>query len=201
MAEPVTFYPGVGADEEIGKLYHLVGKITAYWAEVEDQLFNTFVAILVRSYPYGEEIRPYRAVFFSSNSYEAKMRMVHNAMKERYGADKTIMSDWHELRTSLNAFAKLRNEIAHLTPQARGQSDPKATAIVRLVPPFWKAYPQLNFDQSVGYSWDDLTKALAPFWGYDPSLNIWETSTTMLGYRLQQFSLRLLPPRPDTKIS
>ena len=48
---PETFYPGVGADEEIAKLERLVGKITAYWAQVEDQLFNLFVVVLANGRP------------------------------------------------------------------------------------------------------------------------------------------------------
>ena len=46
MANPVTFYPGIGADEEIARLERLLGKITAYWAQVEDGLFNLFVVAL-----------------------------------------------------------------------------------------------------------------------------------------------------------
>ena len=134
-------------------------------------------------------------MFFTFSSYEAKMRLVHNAMKARYGMDEKTMGEWNELRKSLNDFSELRNEIAHLAPMAKGLKEKEAKAIVRLVPPFWKAYPQSDFDKG-GYSWDELTKALSPFWSFDPSLNIWDTSHVMLGFRLQQFNLRLLPPIP-----
>jgi hypothetical protein len=46
VAEDVTWYPGVGADDEIARLEHLVGKITTYWAEIEDSLFTLFIFAL-----------------------------------------------------------------------------------------------------------------------------------------------------------
>ncbi len=193
LSNGVTFYPGIGADEEIEKLERLVGKITAYWAQVEDQLFSLFVAAVAGGPPMDHQLGPYRAVFFTFSSYEGKMRMVHNAMKARYAANEELMTEWGELRKRINGFAALRNEIAHLTPMAKGTQDPKATAVVRLVPPFWKGFPNPDFDKG-GYSWAELTTALASFWSFDPSLNIWETSHQMLGYQLQQFIMKLMPP-------
>ncbi len=195
MANPVTFYPGIGADEEIARLERLLGKIAAYWAQVEDGLFNLFVVALAGTWLIGD-VRPYRAVFFTFSSYEGKMRMVNNAMKSRYGADEKIMAECAELQKSLNGLSALRNEIAHLTPMAKGTQDREAKAVVRLVPPFWKgAFQNADFEKG-GYSWAELTRALAPFWSFDPSLNIWHTTHTMLGYRLQEFTKRLEPPHP-----
>ena len=164
-----TPYPGVGAVEEIDKLELLVGKITGYWAQIEDQLFNIFVAVLARGYPDANDIAPYRAVFFTFSSYEAKMRLVNNAIKQRYETGDSILNEWDGLRKKLNKFSDLRNEIAHLVATVRGLEDRTTTAVARLVPPFWKAYPQTSFDDA-GYSWQELTDALKPFWGFNPAL-------------------------------
>jgi hypothetical protein len=205
MADQVEWYPGEGADEEIARLQQLVGKITAYWAELEDSLFTVFVFALAGTLNVGS-IEPYRAVFFTFPSYDAKMRMLHKAMKARFPKGSDIMNEWLELRKSLNAFADLRNEIAHLIARPKYFRDPKVKAIVRLAPPFWKPdnHELIEFEQR-GYSWDELTKALAPFWGFDPSLNIPPTGEPRLASRLDKFHERLQPfrkrsprePRPD----
>ncbi len=199
MAKENTWYPGIGADEEIARLEHLVGKITAFWAGVEDHLFTVFLAAIAGT-PTVHGIRPYRAVFFTFSAYEGKMRMTDNAMKARFGENEKVMLEWIKLKKALDGASKLRNEIAHLVPMAKGTQDQNAKANVRLVPPFWKSISRdLDFDE-MGYSWDQLTKALAPFWGFDPSLNIYDTSQSTLGYRLQEFT-KVLPlivrhPRP-----
>lgn len=187
LSNGVTFYPGIGADEEIEKLERLIGKITAFWAQVEDSLFNLFVVAIAGTWP--NEIRPYRAVFFTFSAYEGKMRMLNNAMKARFGDNKEIAEEWRELKKVLDDTAKLRNEIAHLVPAAKGSRDKDAKADVRLVPPL-STFQERDFDK-LGYSWDQLTQALAPFWSFDPGLNIWDTSHTMLGYRVQEFVRRL----------
>lgn len=188
MDKSVTFYPGVGADAEIARLQGLVGQITGYWAQVEDQLFEIFVISVAGRWLV--DLEPYRAVFFTFSSFEAKMRMTHNAMKVRYGKDESIITEWRALRISLNEFAGLRNEIAHLIARPKYSRDPKAKAVVRLSPPFWKPAGD-KFDpdfEKRGYSWDELTQALAPFWGYDPNLNIRDTSHQNLGSRLHKFT-------------
>jgi hypothetical protein len=204
LTNGVTFYLGIGADEAVAELHGLVGEITAKWAGVEDQLFQLFVVALAGTWLVGD-IRPYRAVFFTFSSYEGKMRMVHNAMKARYGEDKEIMGEWKELRDRLNGFSELRNEIAHLSPTTKPSTDPTAKANVRLIPPFWKSFQPAEFDR-LGYSIDELWQALAPYWGYHPRIhglsppgNGW---SYQLGYCLQEFSMKLqplaVPPPPST---
>jgi hypothetical protein len=195
LSMEATFYPGIGADEEIAKLERLVGKITGSWAEAEDQLFTIFVFAVAGTWSV-RDIEPYRAVFFSFNSYDSKMRMVHNAMRTRFRDDENTKTEWGELRKSMNDFSKLRNKIAHLIPRPKYSSNPNAKAVVRLAPPFWKPTEEIEFEKT-GYSWDELTQALAPFWGFDPSLNILDKSHTRLSYRLHQFSKRLQPPSPS----
>jgi hypothetical protein len=199
VTKEVTWYPGLGADEEIARLEQLVGKITAQWAEIEDSLFMIFVFAVAGKWAVGD-IEPYRAVFYTFSSYENKMRMLHNAMKARFPSDSSAMNEWQELRKSLNDFSKLRNEIAHLIPRAKYSRDQRAKAIVRLAPPFWTpGDPERAEFEQRGYSWDELTKALAPFWGYDPSLNIRTAAQPRLAYRLYQFQQRLqAPPKATT---
>lgn len=129
MSDGATFYAGVGADAEIEKLYSLVGKITGFWAEVEDGLLLAFV-VAVAGTLRVDDIRPYRAVFFTVRSYEGKKHMVDKAMKARCSANMEILSEWAKLLKDLNDFAALRNKIAHLSPQAKGTPDPNAQAIV-----------------------------------------------------------------------
>lgn len=199
----LTFYPGVGADEAIAELHGLVGQITATWAEIEDQLFTLFVIAISGTWHVGH-LGPYRAVFFTFSSFEGKMRMVHNAMKARYGDHKETSSEWDTLRRALNDFAKLRNEIAHLVPNALGNTDPNAKAHVRLLPPVWKSGPANYVDnppENFGYSVNELWQALAPYWGYHPRIHGLSApsgeASHALGYRLQQFALKLLPPLPS----
>ena len=130
------------------------------------------------------------------------MRMVHNAMKARYGDNKEVMSSWKELRDSLNDFSELRNEIAHLTPMAKSSTDPAAKADVRLVPPFWKSsFQERDFDK-LGYSVDELWQALGPYSGYHPRIHglspPGEGLSYQLGYRLQEFIKKLQPPLART---
>ena len=194
MSNGVTFYPGVGADEEIERLERLVGKITGFWAQVEDSLFELFVVAIAGKWLVGD-VRPYRAVFFTFSAYEGKMRMLNNAIRARYGENEGLMKEWTTLKKDLGGAAALRNEIAHLIAAAKGSVDRDAKANVRLVPALWKSsFQERDFDK-LGYSWDQLTQALAPFWSYDPSLNIWDTGRTMLGYRVQEFTRKLPPPR------
>jgi hypothetical protein len=192
-----TFYPGIGADDAIAELHSLVGQITASWADVEDQLFQVFVMAVAGTWLVGD-IRPYRAVFFSFNSYEQKMKMVHNAMKARYSDNREIMGSWKELRDSLNGFSKLRNGIAHLIPMAKSSTDPDAKADVRLVEPFWKVSLQERDFNKLGYSVDELWQALRPYWGYHPRIHglspPGEGLSYQLGYRLQEFVKRLQSP-------
>jgi hypothetical protein len=112
-----AFYPGVGADEAIAELHNLVGQITATWAGVEDELFHVFVVAIAGTWSV-QDVHPYRAVFFEFPSYESKRRMVDSAIKARYGENKEVMGRWKQLRSSLNGFSSLRNEIAHLIPMA-----------------------------------------------------------------------------------
>lgn len=192
MVKDVTWYPGVGADEEIARLERLVGKITAYWAQVEDGLFTIFVFAVAGTFAVGD-LQPVRAVFFTFSSFEGKMRMLHNAMRQRFRDDPDTIAQWMDLRKALNDFAAIRNEIAHLIPRPKYTLNPTAKAIVRLSPPFWKPSPDedvgLEFEQR-GYSWDQLTQAIAPFWGFDRSLNIYDTSPR-LSKRVDDFHLRL----------
>lgn len=192
---PQTFYPGVGADAEIEKLERLVGKIMGFWAQVEDGLFNVFVVAITGTLVAGD-IRPYRAVFFTFSAYEGKMRMVDNAMKARFRENNQIIDEWGALKKSLDSASALRNTIAHLTAMAKATPDKDLKANVRLVPPFWKGTSQERDFDTLGYSWNELTQALAPFWGFDPSLNIWDTSHHTLGYRLDEFARKLGLPRP-----
>jgi hypothetical protein len=101
---PTTWYPGVGADEEIAKLERLVGKITAFWAEVEDELFAIFMFAVSGKWWMDAmaEVEPYRAVFFTFSSYESKMRMLHNAMRVRFESNEKIWTEWKELRKACN---------------------------------------------------------------------------------------------------
>jgi hypothetical protein len=194
-----TFYPGIGADEAIAELHNLVGRITASWAEVEDQLFQVFVIAVAGTWLVGD-IRPYRAVFFAVSSYGTKMRLVHDAMKARYGENGEVLSSWKDLKGSLDGFSELRNKIAHLVPMARPSIDPTAKANVRLVPPFWKSsFPERDFDK-LGYSVDQLWQALGPYWGYHPRIHgpspPIEGPSHQLGYRLQEFIKKIQPPIP-----
>jgi hypothetical protein len=194
-----TFYPGVGTDEATAELYNLVGQITGTWAQVEDGLFNVFVVALAGSL-FVSDLRSYRAVFFSFSSYESKMRMTNNAMKSRYGNNEKIKAEWNVLRSALDGFSRLRNEIAHLVPMSKSSTDPTARANVRLVPPFWRsAFQETDFDK-LGYSIDELWEALRPYWGYHPRISLNPPSgeeAHQLGYRLQQFAKRLSPdPAP-----
>jgi hypothetical protein len=198
---PTSYYPGVGADEEIAKLERLVGKITASWALVEGALFHLFVIAVAGTWAVGN-LLPYRAVFFTFSAYEGKMRMLHNAMKARFNADATVMSEWVELRKRIDGFSQLRNEVAHLFPMVVSSPDPAAKGNVRLMPPVWKG--SFREPGSVKtYSLGELTEALAPFWSYDPSLNIFDTPRRMIGYELQQFAIKLephIPPGPTPSL-
>jgi hypothetical protein len=101
------------------------------------------------------------------------------------------LTKWKALRKSMNDFSALRNEIAHLISRPKYSLDPAATAVVRLVPPFWKPTEgEIEFEKR-GYSWDQLTHAIAPFWGYDPSLNIRDASQPKLIARLDDFRKKL----------
>jgi hypothetical protein len=97
VSKDVTWYPGIGADDEIARLQRLVGKITAYWAELEDSLFTIFVFALAGTWSI-RDVEPYRAVFYTFSSYEGKMRMLHNAMKQRFRNDPETMEEWLKLR-------------------------------------------------------------------------------------------------------
>jgi hypothetical protein len=198
----VTFYPGVGADEAIAELHSLVGEITANWASVEDNLCRLFVVAIAGTW-LVPDIRPYRAVFFTFSSYEGKMRMVHNAMKARYGENKEVMNGWKELRDCLNGFSDLRNEIVHLVPMAQSSTSPTAKANVRLIPPFWKSAFQEQAFNNLGYSADELWKALRPYWGYHPRIHglnpPGERLDYQLSYRLEQFAIKLEPLTPSSK--
>ncbi len=197
MTNAVTFYPGLGADEAIAELHGLVGEIAAFWAHVEDGLFELFVTAIAGTWLVGD-VRPYRAVFFTFSSYESKMRMVQNAMRARFCENGEITREWLELRKSLNGASELRNEIAHLVPMAKGSLDQNARANVRLVPPFWKAIHQERDFDELGYSHSQLLQALAPFWGFDPRINRFDVPDQTLRYRLRQFALKLEPPRSPT---
>jgi hypothetical protein len=158
-----------------------------------DHLFHVFVVALAG---VVSDLRPYRAVFFTFSSYEAKMRMTNNAMKSRYGKNENIIIEWNVLRRALDGFARLRNEVAHLVPMARSSTDPKAAANVRLVSPFWRsAFQEDDFDK-LGYSIDELWEALRPYWGYHPRISLNPPNgeeAHQLAYRLQQFAMRLPP--------
>jgi hypothetical protein len=192
LTNGVTFYPGVGADKAIAELHELIGQITSSWAEVEDGLFHVFVIAIAGPSLVGD-VRPYRSVFFTFSSYEGKMRMVHNAMNTRYGNDEGIITEWKELRKALNGFASLRNDVAHLIPQAKSSTDPTAKANVRLVPAFWRsAFQEDDFDKT-GYSIDEIRQAIAPYWGHHPDGGV---TNYQLGYRVQQFAMKLRHPQP-----
>ena len=152
-----------------------------------------FVVALAGTWHVGD-LRPYRAVFFTFSSYEGKMRMVHNAMKARYGANEEIMGEWKDLRDGLNGFNDLRNKVAHLTPTTKPSPDPNAKAHARLIPPFWKSLRPLEFE-GTGYSADELWQALAPYWGYHPRIHGLNPPNSELsspiGSRLQALSLKL----------
>lgn len=195
---PNIWYPGVGADAAMSELHKLVGQITASWANLEDELFHVFLVALAGSL-LVDNIKPYRAVFFSFSSYEGKMRMTDNAMTARYGNDKERMSEWKILKRAMNGFAKLRNEVAHLTPSAKPSIDPNAKANVRLIQPFWKSAFQDNEFDLLGYSIDELWQALSPYWGYHPKISLnpqGGEESYQLAYRVQQFAMQLAPISP-----
>jgi hypothetical protein len=79
------WYPGVGADEEIAKLERLVGKITAFWAEVEDELFAIFMFAVAGKWRVEAmaDVEPYRAVFFTFSSYEGKTTIFSSGLSAR----------------------------------------------------------------------------------------------------------------------
>lgn len=199
MEKPsTTLHPGIGSDQKTNELQNLVGQITSTWAGVEDQLFQVFVVALAGTWLVGD-VRPYRAVFFTFSSYEGKMRMTHNAMKSRFGENKQTMEQWKVLRTALDGFSGLRNEIAHLIPMAKPITDPNAEANVRLIPAFWKNTLQVKDFSSTGYSVDELWQALKPYWGYHPRIGPPPPGEEgyQLSYRLQQFANALSPLRPS----
>jgi hypothetical protein len=199
MSGGQVFYPGVGADEAMSELNKLVGQITANWANVEDGLFQVFV-LAIAGTGLVQDIRPYRAVFFTFGSYEGKMRMVHNAMKTRFADEANVMGNWMVLRKALNGYAELRNEIAHLIPMAKSFTEPTTPANVRLIPAFWKGlHDGKEFDEA-GYSFKEVWKALKPYWGYHPYFDPEPQQGEeryQLAFRLQQFAMGLERQRPS----
>jgi hypothetical protein len=208
MSDPnqntTTWYPGVGADRATRDLNELVGQITANWAGVEDGLFNIFVVALNGTF-LVKDLRPLRAVFFTFSAYEGKMRMVNNAIKARFAQDQDVLDSWKTLKSALDGFAALRNQVAHLVPMARSTLDQNAPANVRLVPPFWKSGPNApdEFD-TTGFSLVELWQALGPFWGYHPLIGPPRSGDEayQLSYRVQEFAKkidsdpRINPARP-----
>jgi hypothetical protein len=190
-----TFYPGIGADEEIARLHHAVGEITGFLAQIEDGLFHLFVVAIAGKWLVGD-IRPDRAVFFTPTTYNPKRQMVDNAMKARFGDNEEIMAEWTELKKALNGAVEIRNRVAHLVPMAKTSTDPNAKATVRLVPAFWKQTSQSKEFDELGLSLEELLHAFAPYRGYH--LQYWtpDMPRHQLGYQLQQFALKLSPPRP-----
>jgi hypothetical protein len=89
MADENTWYPGVGADAAIAALERAVGKFTGYWAQVEDGLFELFVVALVGTH-LTQGLQIYRGIFFTFSSFESKMRLLNNAMRSRFGGNKSI---------------------------------------------------------------------------------------------------------------
>jgi hypothetical protein len=159
-----------------------------------DGLFEVFLVALTGQWSV-EPMEPYRAVFFTFSSYEQKMRIVDSAMKARYRENNEILEEWKAFRKSLNDFSKLRNEIAHLVPAWEGFSDPDTKANVRLIPAFWKrlpSYSSLEFNNGIGYSFDELEQTLAPFWGYHPTRWRPGEPTKQIAFRLRQFTLKLV---------
>ncbi|ANG97776.1 hypothetical protein A8A54_15570 [Brucella pseudogrignonensis] len=193
-----TFYPGVGADDQVAALERLVGQITGRWAQIEDQLFDLFVIALAGSKVFSE-IEPYRAVFFSFSSFEGKMKMLNNALKARLSDRCEDLERWNQLKKIVEQFSKLRNEIAHLVPVTLATTDAYAEANVRLVPPFWKSSLKGHDFEGAGYSIAELRVALRPFWGWDPTVFLddfpEEDSVYQLGYRIQEFERTLDNPR------
>ncbi len=49
-----TFYPGIGADDEMNELKRLVGDFTAYWTQVEDGMFQLFVVAIAGDWLIGD---------------------------------------------------------------------------------------------------------------------------------------------------
>lgn len=199
-----TWYPGVGADKKTAELYELVGKITATWAQVEDVLFQVFVVALTGTW-LGNDLRPYRAVFFSFSSFEQKKKMVNSAIKTRFAEDPEILDEWRIHRRDLEGFAELRNKVAHLQPSCKSSLDPNADAVVRLIPPFWKSQDGLGEFEEQGYSAEELWEALGPFWGSHPSINHGQPlpghRRFQMTYRIQQFAQRLGPPKGNTGVN
>lgn len=97
MVKDVTWYPGVGADDEIARLERLIGKITAYWAQVEDGLFTVFVFAQFASGNDPELGGMRSGLLANHDSFVfARMRCIrHRARVPR----------WLEKRSRVSAFA------------------------------------------------------------------------------------------------
>lgn len=191
-----TWYPGRGADSKIAELEQMVGKVVANWAVVEDSMFELFFGA-VTNWDIGADIETLRSLFFTFSSYEQKMRMLNNVMKTKLRNDPDRLKIWVHLKKRIDGYSAVRNDIAHLLASCKGSTDPEALANVRLVPPFWKSsnmgHGSDDFDK-VGYSIEDLWRAVSPYWGHHPRTEPYEKSDTQLAYQVQQFanSFRLI---------
>lgn len=78
--EGQTFYPGVGADEAIGRIYEIVGRVTTNWADVEYGMFELFYTALSNRWEQSD-IKTFQSLFF----YEF-LRTENEDAEQRYAS-------------------------------------------------------------------------------------------------------------------
>lgn len=150
------------AQRKIVEFHELVGKTVSEWAQVEDALFNVFLLALSGSTMTGD-LRPYRAAYFASSSFNHRGKMINDAIRVRFKDRPSILDEWRKIRTDVHRFEELRNRIAHLVPTTLPFSDINGKANVRLLPPMWKSFQSAENRENEGFSFEELRRALAPF--------------------------------------
>jgi hypothetical protein len=105
-------------------LFLTVGKGISIWQSVEMALSAVFLQLIT---PRTDEIG--RAIFYSANDFETKLRLVHNVA--RLALTRPLIEEWQDLRKRLTDAQQQRNTFAHfavtqrltLNPEPRNPGD------------------------------------------------------------------------------
>jgi hypothetical protein len=104
----LTLGPSKKMQSEYDQLISEIGKTTVVWNQLEMALFAIF-STLVEAKPTDQW---HGVVFFSPNSFDARLNMVNDLMALKY-ADDRVAKVWSTTKGKIHNKQRVRNSVAH----------------------------------------------------------------------------------------
>lgn len=96
-------------DQELDKMFIVVGEALTAWQKVEESLFDVFRTCFGKTAALG----PIAVTYTVAETFRLKLNMTDAVMQYTHGKKRTILAQWRELKDEAQSLSGTRNALAH----------------------------------------------------------------------------------------